>query len=373
MLDILVDEKRIDPETKKLCLKQKHNADSWRHTLVNCMIHGKGDRFIFISVWDGNVKYYSRVGRVLLTFDKKKFDLICGCSHSSRINCNHKPIAKWFLRSTYSDIFLASSESLPPTRPLDSGIVYSQTVEYQLKLKKIPFDIPQSAKKEIFSPGIVIVPKEDICFHCNEKLTLKECGGAKLLTRFGVVNIANVWMKCCIPCSIEFHYCEVIEGIFNFENKFFMSFDLLVWLQNAIFEHTALSREIKLIEKRYEEKINHDVVRRCFYKFLALIDYKEKFRCFLCGDHPVVLTFDTNRKCAFKMENKNVNPPKSEKVDLRKFWDGICKEAISGSISKFVPSLEFWAPFIGKNSKVVILYIIQNILKELKIMMSKSF
>ena len=36
---------------------------------------------------------------------------------------------------------------------------------------------------------------------------------------------------------------------------------------------------------------------------------------------------------------------------MRKFWDGICKEAISGSISKFVPSLEFWAPFIGENSR----------------------
>ena len=290
---------------------------------------------------------------MVITFDKIFFDWICRCNRSSRIDCEHETIAIWFLRCMPLDIFPATSENLPSVfMPLDSDSECSIVAQYLLKKKQIPFDIPSNAKTEKFPQGQVIVAKEDFCVQCNEKLCLKECkGDAKLLTRFGFVTITNVWMKRCRACSLDYTYSEISEGIFNFNNKFFMSYDLLNWLRNAVFEHTALSMEINLIEKQYREKISHDIVRRCFYKFLALTDDEEMFRCFLCGYHPVILTFDVNRKCAFKMENRNSCPPKEEEADLIKVWDNKYKVAMSGSTSKFVPSLEFWAPFIGKNTR----------------------
>ena len=56
-LDILVDEKRINPDTKVMYLKRKREADAWGYPLVNCMHHDVRDRFIFLSMWVGSVTY----------------------------------------------------------------------------------------------------------------------------------------------------------------------------------------------------------------------------------------------------------------------------------------------------------------------------
>ena len=81
--------------------------------------------------------------------------------------------------------------------------------------------------------------------------------------------------------------------------------------------------------------INHDLVRRCFYKFLALTNDDEMFQCWLCGTHPVILTFDVNRKCAFKMENRNEVPVKDDLVNGKKFWDDVRKHAINSGLFLF--------------------------------------
>ena len=153
-------------------------------------------------------------------------------------NCNHKPIAKWFLRCMQPDIFPATSDSFPSTFSfLDSDAECSKIIQYQLEEKQIPFDIPTIAMIEKFPPGQVFVATEVFCIQCNEKLCLKECkGDAKLLTRFGFVNLCNIWMKSCSSCALNYPYSEITDGVFNFNNKFFKSYDLLNWLRNAIFE-----------------------------------------------------------------------------------------------------------------------------------------
>ena len=58
---------------------------------------------------------------------------------------------------------------------------------------------------------------------------------SKLLTRRGVIIIRKVWKKVCSKCSIEYWYKDVCEGIFNYNNQFFMSIELLKWICNSLF------------------------------------------------------------------------------------------------------------------------------------------
>ena len=78
-LDHLVSTMRISESTKNYCLQQKYVANSWGNVLVNAM-GGMGmvsERFIFLSVWTGEIHDYSRLSRVVLSFDKEIFDLVC--------------------------------------------------------------------------------------------------------------------------------------------------------------------------------------------------------------------------------------------------------------------------------------------------------
>lgn len=54
-------------------------------------------RFIHFSVYDGNVHYYSRFGRVIATADMQRGTLDCRCCRRKR-SCIHKCICLWYLR-----------------------------------------------------------------------------------------------------------------------------------------------------------------------------------------------------------------------------------------------------------------------------------
>ena len=79
------------------------------------------------------------------------------------------------------------------------------------------------------------------------------------------------------------------SGIFNFDNQLFVSLDLLDWLRNAVQEHTAISREISILEKRYKVSIDKDKVIKAFFKCISLTAIKSwvpsNCPCRLCIHH----------------------------------------------------------------------------------------
>ena len=105
-LEYLVQCKRIQKSSKEYCLKIKHEAESWNHVLVNEMsaCESYSDRYVFLSVWTGEIRYSSRLGRVIIKFDRETFDIVCHCTDKS-IGCQHKSIAKWFLCTVYPHYF----------------------------------------------------------------------------------------------------------------------------------------------------------------------------------------------------------------------------------------------------------------------------
>ena len=48
------------------------------------------------------------------------------------------------------------------------------------------------------------------------------------------------------------------SGLFNFDNRVFISVDWLVWLRSAIQEHIAISREVSMVAKRYRVNIDKE-------------------------------------------------------------------------------------------------------------------
>ena len=106
-------------------------------TLVSAMIPKYATaRWVFVSVWTGYRKSYCLLERVIFTFDKQDFKLVCKCSGSSRIGCVQKPIARWYLRTVYEDLFL---ERVKPSRNLSDGLRMSFSVdtEYLYHSKRI--------------------------------------------------------------------------------------------------------------------------------------------------------------------------------------------------------------------------------------------
>ena len=57
----------------------------------------------------------------------------------------------------------------------------------------------------------------------------------------------------------------------------------------SIREHVALTKNINTIEKLSEVNVDHKLVNRTSYKFVALLDDEKNFNCILCGFHPVIL------------------------------------------------------------------------------------
>jgi len=117
-------------------------------------------------------------------------------------------------------------------------------------------------------------------------------------------------------------------------------------------EHVPISKHLIITEKLYNINIDHQKVRKALYKYLALISDDNNFRCYICGYHPVILTFDVTRKVAFKMGKDQCHEEQYDgKVNTKVFWDNVNKCVIEGNPEKYIkPSLHDWAPFIPEIS-----------------------
>ncbi|ROL55348.1 Structural maintenance of chromosomes protein 5 [Anabarilius grahami] len=139
----------------------------------------------FISVFEPNVFYYSRLGRVIVVYNTKLNTWHCPCSKVRR-SCTHKHIAKWHLFQTDRELFrtVFSREESPHQKahkhseesditedhplypPHDLGL--KQMVQYILQHKRIPAVLPDNIR--VPSPGKeypkYLCPEETICQRC---------------------------------------------------------------------------------------------------------------------------------------------------------------------------------------------------------------
>lgn len=98
-LSQLVQEKWFGEARKIQLLKLQQEANIAETPLSFHVTVGSSSTKCFISVFEPTVSYYSRMGRVMVAYDKKKNNWHCPCA-KPRQSCIHKATAKWHLFQT---------------------------------------------------------------------------------------------------------------------------------------------------------------------------------------------------------------------------------------------------------------------------------
>ena len=197
-LEDLVGQKlRWFKETRKqACLGLKERAHVGGHPLIVCFPSDEYEttsrRFRHSSVYDGDIHYWSRFGRVIVGFDNLHNRWMCGCCRS-KINCVHKCVAKWYIyqcepsllsetsveeggdddlvseEDSGDDDFdenpsLSSSSVYPP-----SGAILEEMVRYQYANKRLPPVLPNGISDDQPIEKILI-RSEQTCHLCHSAL-----------------------------------------------------------------------------------------------------------------------------------------------------------------------------------------------------------
>ena len=142
-LDNLIEGKRLKPETKKLSKELKYRAESLGNTFVAAWDH---EKYVFISVYVGEVHHYSRSERVVLLFNKASFDISCRCSHSTQKGCLHTAAAKWYLYETMPHVFensgVIKEKGTLENSSTVTGSWCTKVTDYLMDHFRLPYEIP---------------------------------------------------------------------------------------------------------------------------------------------------------------------------------------------------------------------------------------
>lgn len=177
-------EKWFGEARKVQLLKMQQDALTAETPLsFNVTVGGSSTKY-YISVFEPTVSFYSRLGRVMVAYDRKKNN--CPCARP-RQSCVHKATAKWHLFQMIPQLFkrVKSSEevfntfqkytvdascqdvSYPPT----SSTVKTM-MKYMLESKRIPVEIPQTIlQKSNHTFPKHLVPVEVECRMCKGVLS----------------------------------------------------------------------------------------------------------------------------------------------------------------------------------------------------------
>ena len=164
-------------------------------------------RYVYLSIATDMQRYWSKVGRTIVTFDSVQNSFSCRCSTAKRY-CSHKAIAKWFIFQEMPQFFLTlndegSEEKLDETANLDQselkksdfkeGSRQNEMVEYMKSTKKIPSVLPIDMETLYDSREFLdmkeILPKETTCHRCNGSLAVQKTNNrAKIITMTKVIR-----------------------------------------------------------------------------------------------------------------------------------------------------------------------------------------
>nr|XP_021322232.1 uncharacterized protein LOC110437946 [Danio rerio] len=228
----MVNSKWFGEDKKKVCLDRQNLAKSNHVPLsVHCKT-GTPKSVKYISVYEPTISYFSRLGRVMVSYDTKKNSWHCPCQKTRR-SCIHKYIAKWHLFQTNPELFskVRSTEELEFLTSAGDDNRWSEAdhegdrlyppkdkdklkvmIQYILMKKKLPPVLPE----EIRLPSVEkeyprhLIPEEMMCQHCPGNVPLGDpiliTQKAKILTSSRIVQGRSVIYPYC---------CQQSGGIFG--------------------------------------------------------------------------------------------------------------------------------------------------------------
>ncbi|XP_027881588.1 uncharacterized protein LOC114149740 isoform X1 [Xiphophorus couchianus] len=353
-LNILVDNLWFSLQRKEELLNNQQEALS-NNTPFSVLLFGSGtDTTFHVSVFEPKMVFFSRLGRVIVTYDKGKNTWHCACTEGKR-SCTHKATAMWHLFEKMPDMFreaVNSEEDVMCGTTVsecqeDSGSITDEAAEriikYLIYQKKIPADLPDSLitssrdAKALSGFPKHLIPSETECTECGQHASLGDpqlvSSIAKILTMTGVVKGISTYRKTCPTCSMVYRYQDWEDGVHNFNDHLLLSIHLCLVLRNALQTHTAVSRIIEMIEYTEGENFpNKDRILQAYLSFEGLSDHDYQYSCISCGYHPAVVVMERHKKGVFSMPVSEIpNPPQhyNGKVNARSFWEAVTMEVIS--------------------------------------------
>lgn len=232
VLSSMVETKWMSSNTRKLCLERQAEAESIKSPLSKVIEFefDQDDSKIHVSVLETQISYYARLGRVMVTYDKKRNTWHCPCAKARR-SCPHKAIAKWHLNQTHSCLFQkvrSTDTDVATTHLTDTGSAVledhdqyppegknlASLVQYLLTSKKIPAKLPKDICSMTTNFPKHLVPLDTTCHHCDVPLLdpMLISQKAKIVTVSG---------------TIEGMYGKMFDANYNFQHM-----HNLVWVSN---------------------------------------------------------------------------------------------------------------------------------------------
>ena len=188
-------------------------------------------RRLYFSVYEGAAHYWSRFGRVVVTFQKESRLWACACS-SGKVGCAHKAIAKWFLYQEDPGLLVGDapededrpedfidveeSDSAPGTDRdhleadyPPTGTTLKWMVRHHLEKKRIPADLEEDHTTEGEHFPLALIPEEEQCSICDCPLATEE----QITSRAVILGVTKVitgrlqWM-CVTKHSFFLYNCD---------------------------------------------------------------------------------------------------------------------------------------------------------------------
>ena len=258
-------------------------------------------RNLYYSVFagTGDTKYYSRAGRVVVTFDRRKKTHKCECSVTS---CLHKKI---------SVLVSQSDPDVCQDRPEDNADdqevrAANEMMDYVLEHKRIPFDMSAFYEPKVMNE---FSPSETSCHKCKTDLVVANVNTrGTVFEMFKKTTGVKIITKKCPSCSMEYRYSDHKDGYFNYNNSsifsvLFLEVGLRSWMKN-----TSLTSFLDIVSIASKFKYNIHLILNAIKAYLSLkeMGMTENFSCNRCGNHPIHLDYDVIRKVCFDVDPTDI-------------------------------------------------------------------
>lgn len=201
----IVSSRWFSEERKRACLSKKKEAKAEGTPLsVEVEVRSSSSRR-YVSVYDANLSYYNKFGRVMVMFDPSHNSWHCDCVKVKQ-SCIHKAIAKWHLFQSRRELFTGDESAEESEEYEEQGQSFSslqypprnqdlrRIVRYTQSQKRLPVDLPAKMfglESETQLPKHLI-PKESVCPECPGNLPFGQpfiiCSTARIITVKGVIE-----------------------------------------------------------------------------------------------------------------------------------------------------------------------------------------
>ncbi|XP_056091693.1 uncharacterized protein LOC130071102, partial [Rhinichthys klamathensis goyatoka] len=209
----------------------------------------------YVSIYEANLSYYNKFGRVMVMFDTANNTWHCHCVKAKQA-CVHKAIAKWHFFQTRKELFtgdesedtqdsqgsedkvetVTSSDFQYPPRDQDLGRI----VRYIHNKKRLSADLPANVYGLTSESDVPkhLMPKECVCPECPGDLPLGEpliiSKSAKIITVKRIIEGVTTYGKKCSRCGMMVRYQEWEDGLHNFNDKVILTLHFCLHLRNCL-------------------------------------------------------------------------------------------------------------------------------------------